>query len=502
MNNFLKYSLFIKIIFFLITTIIFFLTINDYPGKKYLFIFFTLTFSIFFLNSFNKQKIKFFEFFLSIFLWFGFFFKYYICTKIINVFPEGIGNFNFSPDSYDEVMLISSIGVWGLFFGYYFVPKRILKINLNLKYLENFYLTNSKSIIYLISLVIIIISVINFTFGIFQKGFVSNLLFGNIFRNLIAFLLMIGFGTVIAFIINFELNRQKYSIIYLSLFETFFTSFSSLSRAMIFNFFPFLVGYIVKINKNTIPKISFKKIFIFILILLFLFILSVIGTNEIRSTKNIFNTSLKSSENKNLITHAIYKNQNLNKFIKISNNEDLPDKNIKTKTKLYFKSFMNTISYRFIGIEGVMSVQSKKNKNFDLYLESFKEKYKENNVSFYDKFFLDKTSAYTLSISKIKNQHAITLPGFIAHSFYSGSYLFVFISAILVSIFCNILLIVVQNLFNNFIYTAFLANLLSYRLIHWGFAPLNSYKLLLGIFISFTTILLLNYAIKKIYFRK
>ena len=343
---------------------------------------------------------------------------------------------------------------------------------------------------------------INFTFGIFQKGFVSNLLFGNIFRNLIAFLLMIGFGTVVAFIINFELNRQKYNIIYLSLLETFFTSFSSLSRAMIFNFFPFLVGYIVKINKNAIPKINFKKIFIFILIFLFLFILSVITTSEIRNTKNIFNTSLKPLENKNLFIHANYKNQNLNKFIKISNNEDLPDKNIETKTKLYFKSFVNTISYRFIGIEGVMSVQSKKNKNFDLYLESFKEKYKENNVSFYDKFFLDKTSAYTLSISKIKNQHAITLPGFIAHSFYSGSYLFVFISAILVSIFCNIVLIVVQNLFNNFIYTAFLANLLSYRLIHWGFAPLNSYKLLLGIFISFTTILLLNYAIKKIYFRK
>ena len=67
-----------------------------------------------------------------------FFFKYYICTKIINIFPEGIGDFNFSPSSFDEVMLISSIGVWGFFFGYYLVPKNIFKINLNLKTLKTF----------------------------------------------------------------------------------------------------------------------------------------------------------------------------------------------------------------------------------------------------------------------------------------------------------------------------------------------------------------------------
>ena len=90
MNNFLKYSVFIKIFFLLINKILFFLTVHDYSGKKYLYLIFTLSFSICFLDSFNKQKIKFFEFFLSILLWLGFFFKYYICTKIINIFPEGI----------------------------------------------------------------------------------------------------------------------------------------------------------------------------------------------------------------------------------------------------------------------------------------------------------------------------------------------------------------------------------------------------------------------------
>ena len=82
-----------------------------------------------------------------------------------------------------------------------------------------------------------------------------------------------------------------------------------------------------------------------------------------------------------------------------------------------------------------MSVQSKNNKTFSLYVESLKEKYKENNISFYDKNFLDQTSSYKSSLLKFENQHAITLPGFIAHSFYSGSYIFVFLAALLVSIF-------------------------------------------------------------------
>ena len=128
MSNFLKYSFIIKILFLIVTSILFLLSFNDYNGEKYLYLFFTISFSIFFLDSFNKKKIKFFEFFLSIFLWLGFFFKYFICTKVINIFPEGVGSFNFSSDSFDEVMIISSIGVWGFFFGYYFVSRCPIKI--------------------------------------------------------------------------------------------------------------------------------------------------------------------------------------------------------------------------------------------------------------------------------------------------------------------------------------------------------------------------------------
>ena len=41
------------------------------------------------------------------------------------------------------------------------------------------------------------------------------------------------------------------------------------------------------------------------------------------------------------------------------------------------------------------------------------------------------------------------------------------------------------TLFNNSIFCAFIANILSYRLIHWGFAPLNTYKLIFGIILVY-----------------
>ena len=101
MNNFLKYSYFLKIFYVLITILLFFNSVNEYVGNKYLYLLFTVSISIFFLDSFNKVNIKFFEFFLSIFLWLGFFFKFYVCTKIIKFFPEGIGDFNYSSNSFD-----------------------------------------------------------------------------------------------------------------------------------------------------------------------------------------------------------------------------------------------------------------------------------------------------------------------------------------------------------------------------------------------------------------
>ena len=511
MNNFLKYSSYLKIFYSIITALLIFYSLENYIGNKFIYLIFAISVSFFFLNSFNEKNIKLFDFFLSIFIWFGFLFKFYVCVNIINIFPEGIGNFDYKPSSFDEVMIVSSIGIWGFLLGYYIVPKEKFNINLKLNYLENFYYKNSKVVIFFVAFSIIFFSFINFKFGFFQKGFVSNQFLGNILRNFIAFLFMIGFGTIVAFIVFYSLNKRKYFIVYLPLVETFLTSFSMLSRAMIFNFFPFLIGYLIKINNHKIKKINHVKVFLFVFSLIILILISVVSTSSLRYNKNILRTdnfiqnqskyiNMEKINSKNRV--ALINHINIpieHKTIKKVSSED---DNFMKLSKKFYNKLMDVIMYRFIGIEGVMAVQGYKNKNFNLYFLSLKETYEENSASFYDNFILKETSTYNKSLKIIENQHAITLPGFIAHSYYTGSYIFVFFSSLVVSIFCNLFLTINYSLFKNIIFNSFLANLFSYRLIHWGFAPLNSYKLILGIIIAIFFIILLNYGAKKIYFKK
>ena len=173
---------------------------------------------------------------------------------------------------------------------------------------------------------------------------------------------MIGLGISIAMVIDYEINKKKYQIIYLSLFETFFSSVSMLSRAMIFNLFPFIVGFIVKINNNNF-KINIPKIFYFLIIGIFLIIISIIISNNIRSNQNIYTKIKNQKEITFLKSEKLFYKQtqtnsvsvatsNLNKKI-VTNASNIINNNL--------KNFYNLFMYRFIGIEGVMAVQGNKN---------------------------------------------------------------------------------------------------------------------------------------------
>ena len=183
MNNFLKHNYIVKILYSLITIYFCISLINTFDVDIFIFLLFSLSISILFLNSFNNNEIRYFQFFLSIFIWLGFFFKLYICIKIIKIFPEGIGEFNFSKESYNEVLLVSSLGILGFFTGFLICPK--IKItSVNFFYLEKFYNKHNISIKFLLVFLIIFLCVFNLYFQIFQKGFVSNILFHNHIRNL------------------------------------------------------------------------------------------------------------------------------------------------------------------------------------------------------------------------------------------------------------------------------------------------------------------------------
>ena len=286
-NNFFKYFYILKIIYLIVTTYIFFNLINYYDGKKYIYIFFTVSISLLFLSSFNKKEVKFFQFFFNIFLWLGFYYKLYICLMVIKVFPEGTGSFNFLGKSYDEVLIVSSLAFLGFYLGCYFSPKKIFNY-INFQYLESTYYKFNKIILFLFILITIFIGVLNFNYSFFQKGFISNNFLDGHLRNIIGYLFMIGFGIGVSMIINFELNRGRFKIVYLALFETFCISLSMLSRVMIIELFVFIIGYISKLNQIKLNKISFSNFFYFSIVSFILIIFSIIYVNEARHKKKIF----------------------------------------------------------------------------------------------------------------------------------------------------------------------------------------------------------------------
>ena len=106
-------------------------------GKYYYLIFSFI--SIVYLFSSLKIKASFIHLFLSLFLFLGFWFKFSVNTIYNakfsngNYYAEGTGNFDFSPESLDKLMLISSIAILafmlGKFANYIKIEKKLTIIN-------------------------------------------------------------------------------------------------------------------------------------------------------------------------------------------------------------------------------------------------------------------------------------------------------------------------------------------------------------------------------------
>ena len=100
----------------LIIIIVFPFSFYSYNGTKYFYVIFTFISSFAIIYSLRKNSI-FFETFLSLLIWLGFWFKFSIQISFLNsMFPEGVGKFNYLQSSFDQVMIFSSIAIIALIF--------------------------------------------------------------------------------------------------------------------------------------------------------------------------------------------------------------------------------------------------------------------------------------------------------------------------------------------------------------------------------------------------
>ena len=464
---------------------------TSYVGNKFYYLVFSLISSHALLISFNKNSIS-FESFFSLLLWLGFWFKFTVQISFLDsLFPEGIGIFDYEPNSYDDVLVISSVGIIGFIAARYFRLRFIFNysdFNVNkfdYKNYLNFYVNYRKNIFILYFFLIIFFSITNFIFTFIQKGTVHETTLPFALNNFVNWLLMFGLASFSTLIIFFEFQFKKTnsnSMIKYGLFETFISSISILSRAMIFNSTAIIYGFyrLVEMNNIKIKKVIFLRYFAIVLVL---FIISLLTVGKIRQSKDFprgheayiympsieLNTKNKAS---NLITSAIVFTNNFTKEV----------------NQIFF-----LVTSRWVGVEGVMAVSSKTNLNFDLFIDSFNDKFDYSN-SFYENKIKEKKVIY----KKEPKIFTVYVPGIIAFLFYTKSLIFLFFSIFILCIFCSIVEYFAYKMSKgNILFSYLIGNVLAYRLIHFGYLPQNTYKFLIAVLFNLFFIYFILKIIKR-----
>ena len=337
-----------------------------------------------------------------------------------------------------------------------------------------FYKKNRIKIILFFLVSLVILSYINFDQKIFQRGMVVD---GDVtLRLLFNFMFTIFFPSILCVILNYEfkIGKSPKTSVFLSIFESTFNSISILSRNSIFNPTSNLIG-IIKLNSFTKKNIKFFFINFFLLIFIsFVFVVTTVSSLRIET--NITNLNSKSNQDK---SEVIRSNQS------------------------YLTSLSKIFISRLIGIEGIMAVSSSDKLGFDLIRSAFQEKYVQNKESFYDSFKSEirkqqMCEKKKVSLAKCKF-NSISLMGIVAFLFYSGSYLFLFTMLIIICLICSGIEFIATRLTNNLIFSALISQILAYRLWHFGYLPINSYKLIFSILLMVFLIFIFRSLLRKIH---
>ena len=487
----------IKSIKILILTILLLMSIMgffSYVGNKLYYIFFTVVSNYLLYFAFRK-KAFFFETFFSILLWLGFWFKFTFTISLTDgIFKEGVGDFSYRPEDFDNVIFVSTIGILGFLISGYFRQRYLFNYNkfeINNIFKSNLYEKNRNKILYLFSFIILLIVFLNAYFKIYQRGLISNLEINFIFEGAIKWLLLFGLASISSIILYFEIiSSKKISIITIIvvLFESFLSSMSMLSRGMIFNSSSLLYG-IYKFSKKYREKLNIKKFLSYFIIMLSLFYISTITVNFLRV--NYFYIG-KSFINVNKdIKNLEDRKEKKEKFLTQKNKINL----IKSNSEIYY-----LIINRWVGIDPVMAMTDKKDKlSFKLLKKSFLERFNKNTPTFYEKTFnLENDTNFKI----YENVKGNTLMGIIAFLYYSGSLYFLFISIIFLSIIaCFFEYLAFRLSYNNLIFSSLISQIIAFRYIHFGYLPHQTYLLFTTIILNIFIVFILMKTIKYLFAR-
>ena len=488
----LKIYTILRIFFFILFSIISFYASKFYEGSIFIFGVYCSSFvgMIFYLTD---RKSSYFEIFFSSFLFLGFWFKYVFSLILYDGLVFDSGQIN--SKKIDDILVIGTLVaitcIAASFACKQFINRDFIKKVENKKqsFFEIFYLHNRILILSFFFTLVIVAGLLNYQFGIYQRGFIVLSEVPYFFQNLLKWLLLFGFTTFSCFLIHVEILNQKklnfYTVI-ISLFEILISYTSMLSRSFVINALSLMVPLYqrsLKLKKN---YDSF--FYILFVIALLSTAISVYTVNHLRLVKLVSikidwnNINNPSSQTTSVTQLKIEKYQ-----FQIPEKKSLV-RNTKALTAKKFTSNDVTnfiIINRWIGIDSLILVHNSKKTSFDLFFKSLKEKKKRNTENtFYEITFGLSSDKINISTNKeiLKGN---TLPGIITFLYYSGNLYFVIISLFSIIVIFNIFEILVKRITRtNLIFACFLSNMIATRLFHFGYAPKESYLFVMSFLLS------------------
>lgn len=451
-----------------------------YSGSWYVYTIYTIMATLLLANSFKKSAI-FFDTFIGIYLWLGFWLKSTFRIAFANGnFVEPIGQFDKAPDSYDRVFIVATIAFFGVlissgirkkFFTYPSVSVYAGDQTLQ------FYVNNRKKILVAFVLALAAVTITNFDLAIYQRGVISKsaAIFG--VDHIYKWLLLFGFASFATFIIKFEIEINKglsWVSICIPILEGLLSNVSMLSRGMIINFGSYALGVYKFI---TLQKYRIDLTFLSFAGILFAlaFLASVFFVNFIRDSFHY----------KQKVPVAIIKKENL--VI-----QRLPEILLERSAVLLID--------RWVGLEGLMAVSASDQLGMPMLLYALSEKSDPTKLSLYDTKFIKSPYDYLYEINEgpSKTLHYITLPGIVAFSYYSGSVFIVFLIIFAAVSFASMIEVFCYKFGgHNIIFCSLVGNVIAYRFIHFGYAPIETYKLFIAIVINILLFKLLNILLIK-----
>jgi len=130
----------------------------------------------------------------------------------------------------------------------------------------------------------------------------------------------------------------------------------------------------------------------------------------------------------------------------------------------------------------------------DTFLNSFKEKYDVSKLPYYERIIQKRDTATDVSIIN----YGITTPGIVSFLFYSGSKMFLILFFFILTLTMLFFEKIILNKTTNLIFCALIMQQISYRLVHFGYMPLNSYMFFGTIFLTVLVHQILYYLFKNI----